>query len=60
MPDLGVNALAMFTRDRARLLRLRAGVFVVMDAPEQAQALIEHYTGITAIYRALQARRKAA
>lgn len=36
---LGVNALAMFTRDRARLLRMRAGCFVVMDAPEVAQTL---------------------
>lgn len=39
MPDLGVNALAMFTRDRARLLRMRAGCFLVMDSPEVAQAL---------------------
>lgn len=48
---LGVNALAMFTRDRARLLRMRAGVFVVMDAPDTAQALKAANPAATVVHR---------
>ncbi len=51
MPDLGVNALAMFTRDRPRLLSLRAGAFVIMDAPDHAQALKAAHPTAVVVHR---------